>query len=726
MTSKSNWKVNDLEEYIRSGKFKEGLSRCDTWLKKDPTNSGLLLCKATLLTQLGRTSESLEIYNVLCRRQPPITDVEQIKQIQYCVVGAKRAAGESLSSGEDIETLWQTAIKTRKDGRTLCEEWFKFCAITETWQDAQKALILLRKYAPKDPQYLATYIAVSQLLAEIDPSPTSRKMCGDLAYKFITLLVNKTPKDPKAPKPDMFIRSMEELRLLIRIYRKQDRRKELLAILESPHIGIASDVARHGWEFVQTKLELLEEGEMWAELLESCRTLLQEGDTRLEQHRVGDLLPLHPEGDDWAVWKRLVLSTTKLNSADSTEMTRHFIDGWISTHPRSRNASMASLHLLKNGTTRPLHHQQTQEKGHPNMVIPKLESHPSSQMRPVGSLANGEQFPYSSSTASVPSKPPEASAQIATSLLDACVQHFSRFCKTPSCFEDLRNFVETLEREAQNAFRGHASSLGSEWQPSSASDESVYSQWLTVEMNSLKFDYLLCISGAQLDSKAIVEGFVSNCIGLYSMNISACATEPVTDASSGGEACLLAVMGLVKLHHFRSNEQDGSNKYLLQAACLLEHLLEHAEHSYQGKLILVHIYLSLGLGSLAMRWYHRLGLKEIQHDTLSHVLYTRMSSSHPFPVSRVGRSYLGDDETDPYVGMRKALKFHDGSSMKIAAIQSQVLEIKNYDQLYELRDLRVALEHSFTKRLMEEECRRIARLRGLVYEDAERKAASDV
>ncbi|TKA64720.1 hypothetical protein B0A49_07987 [Cryomyces minteri] len=726
MTSKSNWKVNDLEEYIRSGKFKEGLGRCDTWLKKDPKNSGLLLCKATLLTQLGRMSESLKIYNDLCRRQPPITDVEQIKQIQHCVVDAKRVAGESLSSGEDIDYLWQTAIKTKKDGRTLCEEWFKICAITETWQDAQKALILLRKYAPKDPQYLATYIAVSQLLAEIHPSPTSRKMCGDLAYKFIMLLVNKTPKDPKATKSDMFIHSMEELRLLIRIYRKQDRCKELLAILESPHIGITSNIARHGWEFVQTKLQLLEEEEMWTELLDSCRTLLQEGDTRIERHKVGDVLPLHHEGDDWAVWKRLVLSTTKLNSADSTEMTRRFIDGWISAHPRSRNASMASLHLLEKGTTRPLHCQRTQEKGHPNMVVPKLESHPSSQMRPVKPLANGEQFSYSSSAASVPSKTPEASAQTATSLLDACMQHSSRFCKTPSCFEDLRNFVETLEREAQNAFRRHASSLGSEWQPSSASDESVYSQWLTVEMNSLKFDYLLCISGAQLDSKAVVEGFVSNCIGLYSMTISACATESVTDASSGGEACLLAVMGLAKLHHFRADEQDGSNKYLLQAAYLLEHLLERAEHSYQAKLILVHIYLSLGLGSLAMRWYHRLGLKEIQHDTLSHVLYTRISSSHPFPVSRVDRSYLGDDETDPYVGMGKALRFHDGSSMKIVTIQSQVLENNNYDQLYELRDLKVALEHSFTKRLMGEERRRIARLRGLVYEDAEHKAASDV
>jgi N-terminal acetyltransferase B complex non-catalytic subunit len=248
--------------------------------------------------------------------------------------------------------------------------------------------------------------------------------------------------------------------------------------------------------------------------------------------------------------------------------------------------------------------------------------------------------------------------------------------------------------------------------------------WVAVEINALKFEYFLCISKAALPTKESLETFVSDALRVYTISLNA-------DKERGDEACILAVIGLVKLHHFSADfemdetfpEQESastssehgrgsssSQAYLVQAVCLLEFLRSNSPHNYGAVLLSILISQLLGLTSLSMKLMKNLRIKEIQHDTIDHLLYSRISITHPFPTSARHIAALADQYKNPHVGLGIALEWYDVAGSKMMQFMGDDLEDIQFDKIFEFAEFKERFENSFSRALMLLEYRRVARM----------------
>ncbi|CAK4029679.1 hypothetical protein DOTSEDRAFT_180083 [Lecanosticta acicola] len=222
-------------------------------------------------------------------------------------------------------------------------------------------------------------------------------------------------------------------------------------------------------------------------------------------------------------------------------------------------------------------------------------------------------------------------------------------------------------------------------------------EWLTAEVESLKEEFSKLIEANA--AAGVLKAFVANAIRLFHTAI--------TSLDLGGrdrgaaDACFLAVSGLVKLY---VNTRDWN--HLLQAAYLSERLLKHNENIHEARLVLVYIYMRLGLGKLAAHIFDSLRVKEVQHDTVGHTLFTRLSITHPFQTSEPR------DWFDPHERTYKALGIYARHEDKLADCEAGVLDHSQTGMVFDLHELRDSLRLSLARRITALEHRRVARLTG--------------
>lgn len=113
------------------------------------------------------------------------------------------------------------------------------------------------------------------------------------------------------------IQTLEELLLLLKIYRGQGKYEEALQVLDNPHIGITSQVGNYSWELVRYKIELYQLCNRWKDVWQFCRELLEDAhpknmqkESRTPFHRYGAF------GDDWKVWVGLIAANTNINTLE--------------------------------------------------------------------------------------------------------------------------------------------------------------------------------------------------------------------------------------------------------------------------------------------------------------------------------------------------------------------------------------------------------------------------
>jgi N-terminal acetyltransferase B complex non-catalytic subunit len=243
-----------------------------------------------------------------------------------------------------------------------------------------------------------------------------------------------------------------------------------------------------------------------------------------------------------------------------------------------------------------------------------------------------------------------------------------------------------------------------------------------ININALKFEYLLCISKAPLPTKDSLEAFFSDSLRMYKIALG-------IDKECGDEACILAVMALVKLHHFSRDyvldEKDPMNpsktesastitpqSYLIQAIALLELLRTNSPFNYSGALLLTLIAQMLNLTSLASIALGSLNIKEVQHDTVGHLFWSRISTSHPFPCSNKlpHGSHMISDYSTPSEGLGKAIAWYETASEKTSRFMQDSLDNVAFDQLFQFDEFRRKIDRSFSRAMYLLEQRKMARL----------------
>jgi N-terminal acetyltransferase B complex non-catalytic subunit len=221
-------------------------------------------------------------------------------------------------------------------------------------------------------------------------------------------------------------------------------------------------------------------------------------------------------------------------------------------------------------------------------------------------------------------------------------------------------------------------------------------------VNTLKINYFVNISKINAPSLEQLEKFISGCLSLYK-------TASKDSDDSGDDACILAVIALIKLD--RSLEgTDPSRPHLVQAACLLETLRDDSPNNYKANLFSLLISQLLGLVSMSLTAFQDLSLREIQYDTLSHLLYTRISILHPFGANLRALKSLDDRHKNPLDGIEFALKWKPKAVGTFMDFMSKDVDKVHFDKILEFSQFKERLEQSFTRAVLKVERRRIARL----------------
>ena len=162
----------------------------------------------------------------------------------------------------------------------------------------------------------------------------------------------------------------------------------------------------------------------------------------------------------------------------------------------------------------------------------------------------------------------------------------------------------------------------------------------------------------------------------------------------------LAISALVKVW-----EQHDETDALLQAAFIGEMLLQNNQHIHEAKVILIHLYMRLDLATLALKHWDSLSVKEIQLDTIGHVLLTRLSITHPHKsTTSTARN------NDPLAITTQALSMYIRCEQRLAECEANVLNNGQTGMILDLHQLRENLRLSVTRRILSLEQRRYARL----------------
>ncbi|OJJ44687.1 hypothetical protein ASPZODRAFT_134775 [Penicilliopsis zonata CBS 506.65] len=559
---------------------------------------------------------------------------------------------ENLSGHEEtMRSLWEKASKAKPQDLELQTRWFTYAFEAEDWKSAQKAAMSLQINFPKTRKYYFWAIFLSYLVStDAKSSEADKKLFGMLAYRMVSKAADTVPSDPKEllshPKA---IQNAEELLLLIKIFDSQGHPAEIVKILDTANLGLNSKIVQNDWNFIREKVLGLEKAKMWSDGLSYAKSLLPIPTNEADRKAL-------QEHDDWTVWSLMVSAVREINTPETTAETQRYIEDFIKAEQKSRNAQLARIDLI---------HWRVQS----------------------GSLA-------------------------VTDLLSASQEYFKSNKRKLYCFMDLQKYLSALDQPSVSKFVEHIfQNLGDETPSTDKNDP--FKGVATI--NALKLEYCFQISSHSGDlSKEKAEDFIARCLKAYKdMVRSDKSSEPSTiESRPSDDLFVLAAMCLIR---FGQGQVDGPqdlipNTVLIRAAGILERLIVDSPHNYQALLFLVRIYLRLGAGSLALKTFSKLSVKQIQYETVAHNLFTRLASIHPHSAPPIeGAEYK---DFNPQSAFVQALNFYRNANITTGRHRTNGLDYGSYVNVEGSIELQRRLNQSICRKIYAFEARRTQRLTG--------------
>ena len=310
----------------------------------------------------------------------------------------------------------------------------------------------------------------------------------------------------------------------------------------------------------------------------------------------------------------------------------------------------------------------------------------------------------------------------------SCCHYFRDYSTRGVCFHDLEAYLPYLQTLIQESFLSwiynHAKTLKPRESDPEASpsffrgttltdvSQSVAISWITAEINVLKLDYYLIVSHEDnLEVSTLLTAFVSNCLRLYKVSLSLGLGLPASERRPGDDAAILAAMGLVHLF------KVGQNCALLRCAIVLDFLLCNSRHNYDALLILIRVYIYLGAGSLALKCYTNLNIKNFQNASMAWILLTRISTIHPSPT--VSRSILTKRKPSvkPLQVIDTNLKWYKSIAVATKETTMELLKTVRPNTVLNFESIHQSMDTDFTKYMLTVERRRIGRFSQSIVQD---------
>ena len=273
--------------------------------------------------------------NDLAERKPPITDLQALKTLDIFL--SKYPQHNPL-----ILQIWERAASTQGQDEEFLSILFQIHFEEERYAAAQKVRMLSHPPGSiranrhvtaktamvwqKNHQQQRTpfflYILCCYIVSNAPGvSDKDKTLCQMLSYKFLSKAAAEVPtakdgEDPDSPK--RALNTSEDLLLLVRVYKSQNKDTEALALLEDQRTGFGSHLCKKDWEIVRQMIELYTLCKRWQSLYDVCREILQ---CSLARILIPDQEPSQwdfgPLGDDWVVWDGLLTASVELAKTSS-------------------------------------------------------------------------------------------------------------------------------------------------------------------------------------------------------------------------------------------------------------------------------------------------------------------------------------------------------------------------------------------------------------------------
>lgn len=220
-------------------------------------------------------------------------------------------------------------------------------------------------------------------------------------------------------------------------------------------------------------------------------------------------------------------------------------------------------------------------------------------------------------------------------------------------------------------------------------------EWLSEEAFSLRVDYLLSIGQLEHPDTKSIYAFINNVVRLQAL------------ASHKLGRSLFGIPELLVTAVMRLHDADPSEDHMVLA---LTALIEMKDTSPTSLILIAHLCTRLGLYQMALSWFRKLSLKEVQLDTVAHTGLTRISIG--FPQGKIPEQ--GANTARSLLTI--ALDMYKPSMNMISDDQSVAIDDERFDLILQLEDVRKSMSHSISRRIMILELRRLNRLSAQVPE----------
>lgn len=640
MVDQEQRKLKPIYDALDSGSYKTAIQTCNKLLKKQPQHEVIRALKALALLRANKAEEAIQLCDEILASKP--TD--------DTVLGIMQHVLKHLDRTPEITTMFEDAFKKQPANEELGAQTFMSHIRVGSWKNAQViALKLFKSF--KQPKYLFWSIMSAVLQAQnaggVNPGMTDNApILLNLALRMIT-----SSPIPSYVSPDHFYLHLTILKTL-------DKLDEAYELIQSDR----------GKRLCETSLVV---DELRREIFQA------KGACKEEAVLCGERLSR--KGDrNWITFLSLIDSTfdvIKLNESQSKTETDAPAS---STDSKGPSSDTKPANSEGNGdvdpelTPKPTPHPELPLE--PQALIDGLRELFERLAKEDGLKERGGHLASLQLEKRVRIREEGQGNPVPDTLLPLVKQYFSNFSDKNCCFEDLKPYVASLQE-------GELSSWLAFLKEQAEAKDISTTAGLARLINVFKLQRFSNKSARteteeQADSAAYLKA--------YFEALPVGKDLPETELQPADDLAILAANALVSAWVIARKEP-----YLHQALVVLEYASSRSKQNYQFRVLAVRLYRLLAANTPAVSHYRTMDVKQVQTDTLSHLILSRGSTYSLAPVGDVGMTQECIAASDIY----------NQNSSDTADMILKAFQFEKYSQITEFVEFEDRLDNSLQRDL---------------------------
>ncbi|KAF8583207.1 actin cytoskeleton organization protein [Ramaria rubella] len=660
MSALQERQVKPIYDALETGSLKAALQACNKLLKKQPNSELVKSLKALTLARSGKSEESSSLCDEVLARKP----TEDI------ILAALSHSLRALGRHEDVTAMYDEAYKKQPMNEELGAQTFMANAKISNWKMAQQVATKMHKTF-KDDRFLYWSIMAAVLQAN-DPhtlAPTRAMLFG------LSLRLIETSMTPSVSSPDRFYLHLSILFEIGRLAEAQN----LLASPAGQRLCATSLVID------EVRAQVAVKRGRWKLEGELAKTRLQSVDSSQQRPEQEEEAEQTRKDRNWLTYLMLLDATFRKQSEFSLRATMVELDRVRDPKELEREKQIEEEDKAERERVKAKLGAQAGPNGDEDeaeVVETTLEQRIGDARAVLEKLADVDGHEERGSLLALLELERRIRDESDLTPEDGVyvrllVRYLQTFGDKPSCYEDMRPYVTSL----------------------SGSD---LSQWSTILLTEVPADtstehnlrrlsnaYKLrrvTLSREEVTVESETEA-VQDLVQRYHQALPLGKSLPKTDLQPADDLAVLVGEVLVSLWSL-----TGDHSHISNAAIFLEYALTRSKHNYQFRLMLIRLYRLLGLSpapGLALEHYRTLNPKQMQTDTLSHMILSRAAT---FSLAGIG------DLTMPNECL-EASQIYASNSTETAEMIARAFQHEKYSQVQDFILFEDRLDNSLQRDL---------------------------